>query len=136
MVDLVVGLMDDGDISVKAARAIIAKCRKGVYWCDGNESEAIACIRRCRCGKCLEFIEEGKPLFSIWDLPYGFPDADTILDQEKMEYATDGFCESCFDEVLAAHCDDESIGPKMRKYIMEHCDERSYLSDGYQIAVR
>lgn len=45
------------------------------------------------------------------------------------------FCEPCFDEVLAAHCDDESVGLKMRKYIMEHYGERSYLSDGYQIAV-
>lgn len=31
VVDLVVDLMDDKEISVKAARAIIAKCRRGVY---------------------------------------------------------------------------------------------------------
>lgn len=135
VVDKVIVLLDDGYVSLEAARAIIAACRKGVYWCDGNEYEAVASIRRCRCGKCLKVIKEGKPLFSVWDLPYDFPDVGHILDKGEIVYATDGFCETCFDEVLADHCGDADAGPKMRKYIMEHCGERSYLSDGRQRAL-
>lgn len=123
-------LFDDNKISLEAAQEIIAACRKGVHRCDGNEDEAIASIRRCRCGKCLRPVEKGKPLFSVWDLPYDFQNRDDILDGNGASYASDGFCTTCFDEVLARHCGDAETGPRMRAYIMEHSREDEYLSAG------
>ena len=101
VVEKVISLLDDNKISTEAAREIIAACRKGVYWCDGNEDEAIECIRECRCGYCLKKIErDQKQLLFLWDLDFMsyklFIDED-ILDCGNIALASDGLCEDCFD---------------------------------------
>lgn len=47
VVSEVINLLNDNEINLEAARKIIAVCRKGVHWCDGNKDEAISCISRC-----------------------------------------------------------------------------------------
>lgn len=42
-----------GKISEEAMKKLVTACRKGVHWCDGNETEAIECIRDNYCGSLL-----------------------------------------------------------------------------------
>ena len=58
----VIKMYDTGELTLEAARKIIAAARRGVNWCDGNEYEAVEIIRRCRCGRCLKKMEAGAPL--------------------------------------------------------------------------
>ena len=127
----VIELYDLGCYSTETARDLIATARNGVHWCDGNEYEAVACIRRCRCGRCLKKMKPGEYLFSVWDVPYSVPKSEEIIDCEHIEdekpLASDGLCEECFDIILGKHCNDLTAGERERKYIMEHCDEDEYL---------
>lgn len=43
----VIKLLEENEISKEAARKIIIACRNEVYWCDGNEYEAVESINRC-----------------------------------------------------------------------------------------
>lgn len=130
VVKVVVELLDDKIIEVEPARRIIAACRKGVNWCDGNEYEAIDCISRVRCGKCMKVIPKGKFLFSVWDVSNKVPDRYKILDNGSIALASDALCESCFDEVINQHCGDETAAEKEREYIMSTQSKEHYLSDG------
>lgn len=65
IVERIVELYDEGKYSTETARDLIATSRNGVHWCDGNEDEAVECIRRCRCGRCLKKMKAGEYLFSV-----------------------------------------------------------------------
>ena len=130
VVKVVIDLFDEGKMEVSTAREIIVACRNGVNWCDGNEDEAIVCIRRCRCGKCLKKVPKGAYLFSVWDVSNDVPNRYRILDGGETKIASDGLCESCFDEVINTHCKDESAGKREREYIIADCREDEYLSEG------
>ena len=130
VVKVVIELFDSGKMELEATREIIAACRKGVNWCDGNEYEAIACIRRCRCGKCLRKVPKDEYLFSVWDVSREVPNRYRILDGGEIKIASDGLCESCFDEVMNAHCQDVDAGQRERKYIMSTEPQENYLSEG------
>lgn len=60
VVKTTIELHDAKDIDINAAKKIIASCAIAINWCDGNEYEATAYIRRYRCGKCLKMIPRDK----------------------------------------------------------------------------
>lgn len=60
VVKTTIELHDAKDIDINAAKKIIASCAIAINWCDGNEYEATAYIRRYRCGKCLKMITRDK----------------------------------------------------------------------------
>ena len=51
--EVVMELFFRGKISEEAMKKLVTACRKGVHWCDGNETEAIECIRDNYCGSLL-----------------------------------------------------------------------------------
>ena len=53
-----------------------------------------------------------------------------MLDEIIYTKSKDGLCESCFDEVLNAHCQDIEAGKRERKYIMSKESQENYLSEG------
>lgn len=65
VIEVVIGLYDDGKISHESAGKIIKACRMGVHWCDGNEGEAIDTLAFTRCGVCLQKYQRAMN-FTIW----------------------------------------------------------------------
>ena len=57
VVEVVVDLFERDEIDLNACKEIIRACKQGVYWCDGNSEEAIACINENYCGNCLKRID-------------------------------------------------------------------------------
>lgn len=47
VVEKSIEMFKNEEIGLNACKKIIVACRNGVYWCDGNEDEAIACIIDC-----------------------------------------------------------------------------------------
>ena len=119
-------LMDQGEISKNAAKEIINTCRKGVYWCDGNEHEAVDYIRDCVCGRCMKKLPKGEKMYSIYSVSWD------ILSRHELDkgLAGDKLCKSCFDIVLENHCKDAERGPKEREYIDENWPEEDCASTG------
>ena len=130
VVDVVVNLFDHKKLELDVARTIIASCRKGVHWCDGNEYEAVEGIRRCRCGKCLQKIPKGEYLYSLYDLPYDIREKYNFMKGRSIVLASDGLCSNCFDEVFNEFCKDETAGEQQRKFIMQNYEEKDYISEG------
>lgn len=129
VVETTIGLLENNEISKDAARKIISSCRKGVHWCDGNEDEAIDCIRRCYCGNCMERIAKGKPLYSVWEVSNDVPNRYRITNNHNL--ASDCLCENCFVEIMNKHCNDENAGKREIEYIKENfSNEEHYLSRG------
>lgn len=119
-------LLDEGKISSEAAKIVIKHCKKGVHWCDGNEGEATAYIRRYICGRCMKKVPKGEKLYSVYDVEYRISDKYEIAN----EFATDCFCTECFDIVLNEWCKDPEAGAKQRAYIEEKNDPERYTSTG------
>lgn len=114
VVNKVLEMYDAEELTADATKKIIAEARKGVHWCDGNEWEAIASIRRSRCGRCLKVMPSGTPLYSVWDISV----QKNILDQTPDEVlASDGLCLECFDCVVNQALDDDEAGIRERKHI-------------------
>ncbi len=127
VVKKVIELLKNDNISKEAAKQIIIACRNGVYWCDGNECEAVACFRRCYCGNCMEHIETGKPLYSIFDVSLSYSERNNMMDIYNL--AADGLCEECFSKIINQHCNDENAAEKQIQYIKENCREYEYTSE-------
>lgn len=126
VVDQVIEMYDAEELTLDAAKKIIAKARKGVHWCDGNEWEAVASIRRCRCGRCLKEVMAGTPLYSVWSIS----GQKNILDQTPDEIlASDGLCLECFDIVLNRALHDDEAGARERKYIEEHYEPSEWQAE-------
>ena len=68
---VVIKMYDAGEITIKTALKLFTALKKGVYWCDGNENEAVQSIFNCRCGNCLKKMKTGEKLFNIYDSPSG-----------------------------------------------------------------
>lgn len=90
VVKTTIELYDAKDIDINAAKKNIASCAVAVSQCAGNEYEATAYIRRCRCGKCLKMIPRDKKLYSVWDVSNNVPDRYDI--EEKAGIVADGLC--------------------------------------------
>lgn len=119
-------LLDEGKISKEAAKAIVGCCAKSVYWCDGNEYEATAYIRKCMCGRCMKLVPKGEKLYSVYGVSNSVPNRYSLSDK----LAANGLCEECFNIVLNEHCHDETAGARERKYIEDNCDAKDYTSTG------
>ena len=119
-------LMENGKVSKEAARTIIGCCRNSVYWCDGNEYEAIEYIRNCMCGRCMSLIQKGKKLYSVYDVSSDVPNSDDLMDN----IASDRLCEECFDIVINEHCKDDTAGERERRYIEATYAPKDYISTG------
>lgn len=128
VVKTTIELYDAKAIDINAAKKIIASCAVSVNWCDGNESEATAYIRRCRCGKCLKMVPKGEKLYSVWDVSNDVPDCYNI--EEKAGMATDGLCTECFDNVISKYCNNPDAGKREMEYIESHSEEDMYKSEG------
>ena len=128
VVRVTIGLYDAGRIDKDATAQIIRACARGVNWCDGNKSEAVDYIRRCRCGRCLKMVPKGEKLYSIWDVSFDVPKRYEI--DRDFKLLSDGLCEECFDIVLNEHCGDVGAGERERKHIEEHQKPEDYISTG------
>ena len=64
---------------------IIVACRNGVYWCDGNEDEAIACIIDCYCGNCLRKLHQEHRI---------------RVDRNRYDVVTHYLCEDCYQHLV------------------------------------
>lgn len=128
VVKTTIELYDAKTMDINAAKKIIASCAVAVNWCDGNEYEATAYIRRCRCGKCLKMIPRGEKLYSVWNVSDNVPNPYKI--QEKAGIATDGLCAECFDVVICKHCNDPDAGKREMEYIENRYEEDMYKSEG------
>ena len=42
VVEKSIEMFENEEIGLNACKKIIVACRNGIYWCDGNEDEAIA----------------------------------------------------------------------------------------------
>jgi hypothetical protein len=81
-------MYDTGEITIKTALKLFTALRNGVYWCDGNEHEAVRSIFNCRCGNCLKKMKPGEKFFDIDDSPSGVVEnSDDILRNYKEDYA-------------------------------------------------
>ena len=58
VVEKSIEMFENEEIGLNACKKIIVACRNGIYWCDGNEDEAIACIIDCYCGNCLRKLHQ------------------------------------------------------------------------------
>ena len=132
VVEKVLELYDNDEIGREQAIVIIAACRKGVNYCDGNEYEATECMDGCRCGKCLKVFEKGEKFFSVYDTSDVIERRQkyNIVDKSNPPLATDSMCEKCFDAVINEVCNDILAGERERNYIMQQWSEDHYVSKG------
>ncbi|MCR5728042.1 MAG: hypothetical protein K6G24_11315 [Lachnospiraceae bacterium] len=130
VVRMIITQYDRECISRETATKLIATCRAAVYWCDGNEGEAVDYIRRCRCGKCLRMIPKGEKLISLWSLGYSFiskPGDGDIVDTLRL--ASDGLCETCFDNIITMFYSEIDLDELKERIILDLKPEE-YLSEG------
>lgn len=129
VVTTVLELYDKNQIAMGAAREIIAACRRGVYYCDGNEEEAVFVMSRCRCGKCLRVVEKGKPLYPLDCTSLSYDLVNKIMNNGS-DLASGELCEKCFDETLEVYCRDIHATDREKQYIYDNYSEKEYLSEG------
>ena len=82
---------DAGLIPYESVFRILQQCVKSVYWCDGNEYEATACMYD-RCGRCLR---KGLPMFRLGIL---YNDRE-VLELVKKEVVDYHLCQDCIDKL-------------------------------------
>ena len=75
--DVVVELYEENKIDKEAAMRLVYACRRGVHWCDGNESEAIETVADAGyCGLCFEKKDD---LSSVYDNDLGYPQCYNVF---------------------------------------------------------
>lgn len=121
-------LYDEGKVSAEVTKEIINACAKGVHWCDGNEDEATAYIRDCRCGNCLKIVPKGEKLYSVWSLPLNHPSKTKVGRLDK-ELACDKLCEDCFPLVVGTLGDTEFVDT-IRQDIEQYMGPERLMSSG------
>ena len=131
VVEIVIQMFDDEEISLEIARELIAACRESVHWCDGSEGEATYSISRCRCGKCLKMIPKGELLYNIRKLSDDKAKNEIIRSRKgAVQLAFGHLCEECFDEIVGEYFNDPKAPEREKRYIKEHCQEEEYTSTG------
>lgn len=122
VVKVILKKLDSGEISVDTARDLLHACRKGVHWCDGNESEAVIQMRQMRCGYCLKKLSEGDAIYSMYDVSYSYVEKNRnkirAIDAMLADYY---MCRECFEKLFDTIAPGE--GEKQRKYIEETSSE-------------
>lgn len=84
-----------------AAKEIVAACGKGVYWCDGNESEAMeSVIEAGYCGMCFKKTEN---LSSVYENDLEYPHNCDVLNDYRKNVLHDYLCPKCRQKVFDAY---------------------------------
>lgn len=130
IVRLVVTQYDEGRININEAKPILATCAKAVYWCDGNEYEAVDYISGCRCGKCLNMVPKGEFIYPLYDLEQKYKPRDLM--QKYRVIGGCGVCAECFDAIVESEEMIQETGPDLRKSIedLNSYDRETFLSTG------
>jgi len=100
VVEKVLELYDDEKISKSAAVELIRTARKSVWYCDGNEYEAVECMEDSRCCRCLKKINDGEELYDLYDISDGNREIMKIPDKPEYGVAAHYLCKECLDNVL------------------------------------
>ena len=120
IMEVVVGLLDEGKISVEAVRHIGAQAMMAVNYCDGNSYEAVAVLKGFRCGRCLKKVANKDELYSLYDIDYHlWSDEYDPLGLEDEPLATYELCGDCFDAVMNRCYHDPEITKRERQDIDE-----------------
>ncbi|MBR1919150.1 MAG: hypothetical protein IJ831_05950 [Spirochaetales bacterium] len=95
---VVIELYESKMIGKEAANRLILACRKGVYWCDGNEDEAMESFEEAGyCGQCFE--KTGN-LSNVFDNDLGYPDMYNVYDDYDDTAANFCLCPECKQRVI------------------------------------
>lgn len=131
VVQVTINLFDKGKISLDAAREIIHACRVGVYWCDGNEYEAVESIRNCRCGRCLRKVEKGDIFINTYEFYRYRNDRDLPKFGEiNKNLASLRVCRECFIQIVNDYYQKEDAGEEILNYFFTILGEDEYICDG------
>lgn len=85
VVEKSIEMFENEEIGLNACKKIIVACRNGIYWCDGNEDEAIACIIDCYCGNCLRKLHQEHRI---------------RVDRNRYDVVTHYLCEDCYQHLV------------------------------------
>lgn len=85
VVEKSIEMFENEEIGLNACKKIIVTCRNGIYWCDGNEDEAIACIIDCYCGNCLRKLHQEHRI---------------RVDRNRYDVVTHYLCEDCYQHLV------------------------------------
>ena len=98
---VVLDLYEEDQIPREAATRLILACRKGVYWCDGNEGEALEdVVERGYCGLC--FVKTGE-LTTVFDNDLEYPQSDKVFDTYDDSAAHYWLCPKCKRNVICKY---------------------------------
>ena len=96
--DVVVELYEENKIDKEAAMRLVYACRRGVHWCDGNESEAIETVADAGyCGLCFEKKDD---LSSVYDNDLGYPQCYNVFKDFDADAAHFYLCPECKRRVI------------------------------------
>ena len=122
VVKVILKKLDSGEISADTARDLLHACRMGVYWCDGNEYEAMIQMHQMRCGYCLKKLSEGDTIYDLNDVSNSFKtehnDEIKAIDAMAADYF---LCRECFEKLFDSIA--PGAGEEQRRYIEEKCSE-------------
>ena len=97
----VLDLYEEGKVTSESAIKLIRACRKGVHWCDGNESEAVEeVVERGYCGLCFNKSEN---LTDVYDNDLGYPDKYRVFDDYDKTAAHFFLCPDCKKRVIEGY---------------------------------
>lgn len=101
VVKVVLDLYESEQLPREAATRLLLACRKGVYWCDGNEGETLEdIIERGYCGLCFE---KTGTLSDVFDNDLNYPDCNKVFDKYDDTAAHYWLCPKCKQLVIAEY---------------------------------
>lgn len=116
VVSHVMDLYRAGRLDKRTAKELITVARKSVYFCDGNEGEAVRCMERT-CGCCLRDAAVDEELINIYERGIGDGLNEDQIDKmitdprnfQDIEFQSCSLwvCPSCFERIC-----DHSLGRK------------------------
>ena len=97
----VLDLYEEKKIPKESAMKLILACREGVYWCDGNEDEALEeVVERGYCGLCFDKTTE---LTCVYENDFPYPDCYDVFRKYNKTAAHYYLCPKCKDKVIAEY---------------------------------
>ena len=126
----VIDLYDNQKLDYESMLKLFNAMRSVINCEDGNYEEAIECIRRSRCGKCMKKMQSGEPLYSLYSTRMCCS-ARMRNDYYKLEeqLVSDSLCTECFDTLVNEYEGNFDAGPTYRKYIEEHNDKEEWTAE-------
>ncbi len=84
-------LFEQNKITKDVAIELLLQIKKGVYWCDGNENEAVEALENLYCGICFE---KKNDLIGMNNINGKI--SDEIFERDFVSYS---FCKECLKEI-------------------------------------